>query len=112
MTITGIRFPADGTKPHLLSLTTTSDGVSDGPDSPWGHVPDARGFWKTKQAWIWRDYETFRLTNQPLKSCNGLFVVFFSFDLESLPENTNFPESHLWERASVRWRCVRRQVKG
>ncbi|KAI6093243.1 hypothetical protein F4821DRAFT_77758 [Hypoxylon rubiginosum] len=93
VTITGIRFPADGSKPHLLSLTTTSHGVSDGPDSPWGHVPDLRGFWKTEQAWQWRDFETFRLENQPLPGCNGLYVVFFSFDLESLPENNNFPEA-------------------
>ncbi|KAI1770274.1 hypothetical protein F4818DRAFT_433565 [Hypoxylon cercidicola] len=93
VTITGIRFPADGSKPHLLSLTTTSHGVSDGPNSCWGHVPDLRYFWKTKQAWTWRDIDTFRLENQPLGSCNGLYVIFFSFDLESLPENRNFPEA-------------------
>ncbi len=91
VTITGIRFPADGSKPHLLSLTTTTHGVSDGPDCCWGHVPDLREFWKTEQAWQWRDIETFRLEGQPLSSCDGLYVVFFSFDLESLPENGNFP---------------------
>jgi hypothetical protein len=93
VTITGIRFPADGSKPHMLSLTTTTHGVSDGPDSPWGHVPDLRDFWKTPRSWKWRDFETFRLENQPLSSCNGLYALFYSFDLESLPENSNFPEA-------------------
>ncbi|KEZ46930.1 hypothetical protein SAPIO_CDS0277 [Scedosporium apiospermum] len=91
VTITGIRFPADRSKPHLLSLTTTTDGVEDGPDCFWGHIPDFRDFWKTPQAWQWRDVETFRLEKQPLDSCNGLYVLFYSFDLESLPENRNFP---------------------
>lgn len=91
VTITGIRFPADGTNPHLLSLTTTTDGVKDAGDSPWGHIPDMRSFWKAERAWKWRDFETFRLKNQPLSSCNGLYVLYFSFDKESLPVNTNFP---------------------
>ena len=90
VTITGIRFPADGSKPHLLSLTTTTHGVSDGPDCCWGHVPDLRSFWGTKRAWQWRDIDTFKLERQPLRSCDGLYVVFFSFDLEALPENRNF----------------------
>ncbi|KAI3323627.1 hypothetical protein HD806DRAFT_497381 [Xylariaceae sp. AK1471] len=93
VTITGIRFPADGSKPHMLSLTTTTDSVSDNNDCPWGHIPDFRDFWKTQQAWIWRDHETFRLQNQPFSSCNGLYVLYYSFDLESLPENNNFPEA-------------------
>lgn len=50
-----------------------------------------REFWKTEQAWQYRDIETFRLENQRLSSCDGLYVVFFSFDLDSLPENRNFP---------------------
>ncbi|KAK4232865.1 hypothetical protein C8A03DRAFT_39482 [Achaetomium macrosporum] len=91
VTIRGIRFPADRSKPHLLSLTTTTHDVSNGPDSPWGHVPDLREFWKTEAAWRQRDIETFRLENQPRSHCNGLYVLFFSFDLESLPANTNFP---------------------
>jgi hypothetical protein len=52
-----------------------------------------RGFWKTKRAWQWRDFETFRLQKQPISSCNGLYVLFYSFDLEALPENNNFPEA-------------------
>lgn len=91
VTINGIRFPADGSKPHMLSLTTTTDGVSDGHDACWGHIPDLRAFWKTRQAWMWRDIETFRLENQPIADCNGLYVIYFSFDLESLPLNHNFP---------------------
>ena len=93
VTITGIRFPADGSKPHTIPLTTTTQGVKDGPDSFWGHIPDLRGFWKTPQAWQWRDIDTFRLVDQPISSCNGLYALFFSFDSESLPENRNFPEA-------------------
>ena len=93
VTITGIRFPADGSKPHTLPLTTTTHGVKDGPDSSWGHVPDLRGFWRTEQAWQWRDFETFRLENQPIGSCNGLYVLFYSFDDESLRTHSNFPEA-------------------
>lgn len=95
VTITGIRFPADGSNPHLLSLTTTTQGVWDrqGGEASWGHIPDMRGFWKTKRAWQWRDFETFRLQKQPISSCNGLYVLFYSFDLEALPENNNFPEA-------------------
>lgn len=73
VTITGVRFPADGSKPHTLPLITTTHGVKDGPDASWGHSPDLRNFWQTPQAWAWRDCETFRLRNQPLEgSCNGL----------------------------------------
>ena len=93
VTITGIRFPADGSKPHALPLTTTTHGVKDGPDSAWSHVPNLRGFWRTEQAWQWRDVETFRLENQPIGSCNGLYVLFYSFDDESLRMHSNFPEA-------------------
>lgn len=97
VTITGVRFPADGSKPHTLPLTTTTDGVKDNGDAPWGHIPDMRDFWKTPQGWQWRDFETFRLQNQPLSSCNGLYVLFYSFDSESLPIHSNFPEA-IFER--------------
>ena len=90
VSITGIRFPADGSKPHTLPLTTTTHGVMDGPDSFWGHVPDLRSFWKTEQAWRWRDIETFRLEHQPLAHCNGLYIVFYSYD-DKLPMHSNFP---------------------
>jgi hypothetical protein len=97
MTIAGIRFPADGSKPHMLYLTTTTHSVRDNKDCPWGHIPDFRNFWKTQRAWIWRDFETFRLQNQPLSSCNGLYVLYYSFGLASLPENNSFPEA-IFER--------------
>ncbi|KAI1259090.1 hypothetical protein F5Y18DRAFT_411117 [Xylariaceae sp. FL1019] len=89
--ITGIRFPADGSKPHLITLPTTTEGVKDGRDYAWGHIPDFRGFCRTRKAWQWRDFDTFRLENQPESKCNGLYVTFYSFDLETLPENRNFP---------------------
>ncbi|KAL1845031.1 hypothetical protein VTK73DRAFT_1309 [Phialemonium thermophilum] len=93
VTVRCIRFPADGSTPHLLSLTTTTHGVADGPDSPWGHIPDLRPFWGTPRAWEWRHFETFRLADQTLEDCDGLYVLFFSFDVPSLPENRNFPAS-------------------
>lgn len=91
VTVKGIRFPADGGMPHIISIKTTTDGVVIGADSPWGHIPDMRKYWQTEQAWLWRDVDTFRLENQPLPHCNGLYVTYSSYDLESLPVNTNFP---------------------
>lgn len=93
VTVRCIRFPADGSKPHLLSLRTTTHGVSDGPDCFWGHVPDLREYWKTKRAWQWRDIETFRLENQQRSHCNGLYAVFYSFDEEALPQHRYFPRA-------------------
>lgn len=93
VTVTGIRFPADGSKPHTLSLTTTTQGVQDGPVPFWGHIPDLRSFWKTERAWKWQDVETFRLENQPNSRCNGLYALFYSFDSELLDQHSNFPEA-------------------
>lgn len=92
VTITGIRFPADGSKARLVTLTTTTYDVREGLDGAWGHVPDLRKFWKNDaRAWQWRDVETFRLDHQPIGGCDGLYVLFYSFDLETLGDNTNFP---------------------
>lgn len=93
VTITGIRFPADGSKPHILSLTTTTHGVRDGPDCFLRHIPDFRSFWTTQQAWRQRDLEMLRLKNQRLSSCDGLYFLFYSFDFDSLPENGNVPKA-------------------
>ncbi|KAE8346430.1 hypothetical protein BDV24DRAFT_123844 [Aspergillus arachidicola] len=89
VTITGARFPADGSPPHLVSLNTTSQGVSEGPDSFLHHVPDLRSFWKTSRAWKWRDINRFNLENQPFPNCNGVYMLFFSFDLDELPLHKN-----------------------
>lgn len=129
VTITGIRFPANGSSPHMVSLTTTTDSVADSGAAPWGHIPDFRTFWKTPRAWVWRDFETFRISEchcrrcdaqHPVKEsgsddstkngrdgdrdegddaddktscCVGLYVVIYSFDEESLPTHSNFPEA-------------------
>ncbi|CAK7229466.1 hypothetical protein SCUCBS95973_007231 [Sporothrix curviconia] len=77
----------------MLWLTTTTDAVKDGPDAPWGHVPDLRRFWLTRQARQWRDNETFRLSNQPVSSCDGLHVTLYSFDAETLPVHSHFPHA-------------------
>ncbi|OIW30579.1 hypothetical protein CONLIGDRAFT_630545 [Coniochaeta ligniaria NRRL 30616] len=50
-----------------------------------------RDYWMTEQGWQWRDFETFRLENQPLSRYNGLYVLFYSFDAESLPIHSHFP---------------------
>ena len=92
-TIIGVRFPADGSAPHTLSLTTTNYGVDDGPDCFLGHVPDSRSFWKNEQAWKYRDLESFTLEDQPLESCNGMYLLFYSYDDETLPPNHSFPEA-------------------
>ena len=61
VSVTGIRFPADYSPPHLITLTTTTDSVADNVDACWGHIPDFRPFWKPRRAWLWRDFETFRI---------------------------------------------------
>jgi hypothetical protein len=91
VTIIGARFPADGSTPYLLPLTTTSTGVHNGPDCFLFHVPDLRTFWKTPRAWEWRDLDQTILENQPNKNCNGVYMKFFSFCLDDLPENRSVP---------------------
>lgn len=91
VTVKGIRFPANGGTPHIIWIKTTTDGVSIGADCAWGHIPDMREYWQTEQAWIWRDADIFRLENQPLPHCNGVYVTYSSYDVESLPVNHNFP---------------------
>lgn len=57
VTITGVRIPADGTPPHLLSLTTMPslhDTVDT--DAFLFHVPDLRHYWqKGEKGWSLRD---------------------------------------------------------
>ena len=72
---------------------TETHGISDGLDRRWGHVTDLRSVWKHERAWVLQDFEAFKLENQPLGNSDGLFVVFFSFYLESPPENTSFLEA-------------------
>lgn len=53
VTITGIRIPADGSRPRLVALTTISD-----PGATWDflhHYPDVRRHWPTEQSWRRRD---------------------------------------------------------
>ncbi|KAF2469597.1 uncharacterized protein BDR25DRAFT_228524 [Lindgomyces ingoldianus] len=91
VTIIGARFPADGSPAHLLSLKTTSEGVGGSPDSFLFHVPDLRVFWKTPQAWQHRDVQRLEIENQPFLNCHGVYMVFFSYFLDELPRNNNFP---------------------
>jgi len=91
VTIIGARFPADGSTPYLLPLTTTTAGVHNGPDCFLFHIPDLHTFWKTRRAWEWRDLDQTTLENQPNKICNGVYIKFFSFSLDDLPENRSVP---------------------
>ncbi|KAI9866352.1 MAG: hypothetical protein M1813_001474 [Trichoglossum hirsutum] len=87
----GVRFPADGSAPQLLSLTTTSAGVRDGPDCFLFHVPDLRTFWKVPRAWKYRDLERITLGGQPNEKYNGVYMKFISFAMDDLPENKSIP---------------------
>jgi len=57
------------------------------------HIPDLRAFWKVPQAWKWRDLEQTTLEDQPNEAWNGVYLKFFSFDLDNLPENRSVPLS-------------------
>jgi len=87
------RFPADGSLPHLLQLTTTSESVESGPTCFLFHIPDVRRFWKIQKAWEYRDVQRTELQNQPYASCNGVYMTFYSFALDDLPQNINVPDS-------------------
>jgi hypothetical protein len=78
----------------------------DGPDRFLFHVPDLREFWKVPQAWQYRDVQRLELQNQPFPNCDGVYMIFFSFALDDLPQNNNFPvalmrEGTFWEDVFV-----------
>ncbi|KAI0379502.1 hypothetical protein F5Y04DRAFT_129977 [Hypomontagnella monticulosa] len=83
------RFPASGS-PHLLTLETTSE-LGHSTDQWLFHVPDVRPFWKP-EAWNLRDTQRIDLQNG--QSCDGVYIVFFSFALVE-PVNTSFPSGLL-----------------
>jgi len=93
VTITGARFPADGSRPHLVSLKTTSEGVRDGLGSFLFHLPDLRGFWNSPKAWQYLDVKRLEIENQPFPNCHGVYMVLFSYAMDDLPEHNNFPAS-------------------
>lgn len=101
VTITGVRIPADGTPAHLLSLTTTS--ASGNVDSFLFHVPDLRQFWKTEQAWRYRDLQRLELEQQRYSSCNGVYYAFFSFAMDDLPEHSSVPAWISGDQRRVYW---------
>lgn len=101
VTITGVRFPADGTSAHLLPLTTTS--VSGNVDCFLFHVPDLRQYWKTDKAWSYRDLQRIELQQQRHSSCDGLYYAFFSIAMDDLPENSFVPSWVGHGRRSVYW---------
>ncbi|OCK75244.1 hypothetical protein K432DRAFT_308977 [Lepidopterella palustris CBS 459.81] len=69
-----------------VQLTTTSDGVDGGSDCFLFHVPDVPIGWQYRD--IWRT----ELKNQPFEFCKRVYVTFFSFALDDLPQNTHVPE--------------------
>ena len=94
VTIIGARFPTDGSAPHLLALTTTTEGVAEGPDCFLFHIPTGIACLLESPAGlavgtgIW---SKFTLTNQPIKACEGVYQKFFSFALDDLPRNAFLP---------------------
>jgi len=91
VTIIGARFPADGSAPCLVPLTTTSDHTHQGPDSCFSRVPDLRAFWKVPRGWEFRDLEQMTFEGQPNEAWNGVYLKWFSFALDDLPENSSVP---------------------
>ncbi|KAL2818737.1 hypothetical protein BDW59DRAFT_151921 [Aspergillus cavernicola] len=90
VSITGVRIPPKGS-PHLVTLNTTSAGVSEGPDCFLFHVPDLRAYWGIPRAWQWRDVSRRGIKSAQFPNCDGVYMFFFSFALDDLPRNTNFP---------------------
>ncbi|KAF2463100.1 uncharacterized protein BDR25DRAFT_203855, partial [Lindgomyces ingoldianus] len=92
--IIGARFPADGSAPCLVPLTTTDDHQkpkNQGPDCCFSRVPDLRAFWKVTRGWEFRDVEQITFTDQPNEAWNGVYLKWFSFALDDLPENASVP---------------------
>ncbi|KAF2120925.1 hypothetical protein BDV96DRAFT_565904 [Lophiotrema nucula] len=54
-TVKGVRIPADGTPPHVVSLTTIP--ASGATDDFLFHVPDLRRYWNAERAWTYRDLD-------------------------------------------------------
>jgi hypothetical protein len=90
VTITGARFPVDGSRPHLVTLTTTP-ASSEASDSYLFHVPDLRAFWQDEEGWKFRDIQQIELQNQLHPNCNGLYLAFYTYTAWRLPVNEHFP---------------------
>ena len=88
-TIIGARFPADGSAPCLVPLTTTSDHIYQGPDTCFSRVSDLRAFWKVPRGWGFRDIERMSFEGQPSEAWNGVYLKWFALD--DLPENSSVP---------------------
>lgn len=101
VTITGIRIPADGAPAHLLSLTTIP--VSGNVDSFLFHVPDLRRFWKTEQAWRFRELQRIELVQQRDETCNGIYYAFSSFAMNDLAEHSNIPAWFSGNQRNLYW---------
>lgn len=80
VTVTVARIPADGTPPHLLSLSTISD--SKATDSFLFHVPDLHPDWGTEQAYEYRDIQRIDLLRDSQISLSLLLQQ--KHDLQSL----------------------------
>ena len=59
VTVTGVRIPANGTRPHLLSLITTSDCGLRGHFL--FHIPNLRQYWNSANGWRFHDVQRLRL---------------------------------------------------
>lgn len=96
VTIMAARFPADGKSPHLVPLRTTSQ--SNHRFSFDGHVPDMREYWDIPDPWRYADKVRFEVTEQLNPICDGIYIIFFTFAIDDLQENPNFPQEILNDR--------------
>lgn len=78
--ITGLRIPADGSRAHLLPLSTIGD--SSATDSFLIHVPDLRPYWKIDKAWELRDIH--KLTLQQHDKVEAAHYSRLLYDIRKL----------------------------
>lgn len=88
------RYPADGSAPHTLALSTTND-IKDSMFSFLEHAPDLKSFWNDSMSSPMCDTLRVDVENQPSKLLNGVYYFLYI----NVPEATferrtrsNFPQ--------------------
>ncbi|KAI9698662.1 MAG: hypothetical protein M1836_003772 [Candelina mexicana] len=85
-TLRALRIPADGSPPHLLTLTTIAVASAGNVDCFLGRIPDLREFWGSGDGWHWRDIVHLEIQNQAVNpGLEGFYFGFKSFNDEALP---------------------------
>ena len=89
--IIGAGFPADGSAPCLVPLTTTSDHIYQGPDTYFSRAPNLRAFWKVPRGWEFWHVEQMIFEGQPNEAWDRVYLKWILFTLDDLPENSSIP---------------------